>query len=255
MKMRLRLILCVLALAALAMPATADKVDDLIWDLLYGATGETRANAAVSLGRVGDPRAVEPLCEALKDEYVVVRIKAVEALVKIGDPRAVYPLLKAIPEMNKEGKEMIFGAIASIGEPAVNPLIVALKDEDFGVRMDAGIALGMIGEPAVEPLIGVLRGEDSEGSEDGYQVQEPEFIRWTAAYTLGKIGDPRAVDSLIEALKDEDSGVRRTAARSLGEIGDVRAVDALTYIAQNDEDEYFRKAAAEALAAIENANK
>jgi HEAT repeat protein len=45
---------------------------------------------------------------------------------------------------------------------------------------------------------------------------------------LGEIGDPRAVDPLIEALKDEYSRVRSSAARALGEIGDPKAVDPLT---------------------------
>ncbi|HSP18451.1 MAG TPA: M56 family metallopeptidase, partial [Myxococcaceae bacterium] len=39
--------------------------------------------------------------------------------------------------------------------------------------------------------------------------------------------DPRTVDALISALKDGDPGVRQAAAESLGRIGDPRAVDAL----------------------------
>lgn len=77
---------------------------------------------------------------------------------------------------------------------------------------------------------------------------------------LGEIGDPRAVDPLIEALKDEYSRVRSSAARALGEIGDPKAVDPLTealkdeyltYTASSGTHETVREAASEALKKIQ----
>jgi HEAT repeat protein len=47
------------------------------------------------------------------------------------------------------------------------------------------------------------------------------------ANALGKVGDARAVEPLITALKDDDKDVRRQAAKALGEIGDARAVEPL----------------------------
>jgi hypothetical protein len=44
---------------------------------------------------------------------------------------------------------------------------------------------------------------------------------------LGRIGDARAVEPLITALKDKDSACRRRAAGALGRIGDARAVEPL----------------------------
>ena len=41
---------------------------------------------------------------------------------------------------------------------------------------------------------------------------------------LSLIGEP-AVETLIEALKDKNSGIRRAATIALGEIGDARAVE------------------------------
>ncbi len=65
-KTKTKLILALLMLAALATSAVADEVDDLILDLKYGQAN-VRANAACSLGSIGDPRAVDPLIAALKD--------------------------------------------------------------------------------------------------------------------------------------------------------------------------------------------
>jgi hypothetical protein len=74
-------------------------------------------------------------------------------------------------------------------------------------------------------------------------------VRKNAAWALGGIGDPRAVEALEEALKDEDGHVRGRATSALGSIGDPIAVEALKE-ALKDEDEYVRNNAAWALGNI-----
>jgi HEAT repeat protein len=44
-------------------------------------------------------------------------------------------------------------------------------------------------------------------------------VRKQAAWALGAIGDSRAVQGLMKALKDTDAGVRKQAAWALGAIG------------------------------------
>jgi HEAT repeat protein len=63
-------------------------------------------------------------------------------------------------------------------------------------------------------------------------------------------GDPRAVDPLVSALKDEGAAVRSRAAGALGDLGERRAIEPLTYLASRDEEQYVRWAAAEALERI-----
>jgi len=53
------------------------------------------------------------------------------------------------------------------------------------------------------------------------------MVRRGAAYGLGKLNDRRAVEPLIEALKDKDNYVVINAAKSLGNIGDIRALNVL----------------------------
>ena len=67
-----------------------------------------------------------------------------------------------------------------------------------------------------------------------------------AARALGEIKDTRAVEPLIEALKDSDKRVGIFAARALGNIGDARGVEPLIDALQ-DSDEEMRKWAADAL--------
>lgn len=45
-----------------------------------------------------------------------------------------------------------------------------------------------------------------------------EYVRRAAALALGEIGDKRAAESLIEALKDKDSGVREAVEWALENI-------------------------------------
>ena len=56
---------------------------------------------------------------------------------------------------------------------------------------------------------------------------EHSSIRSQAAKALGEIGDPRAVEALIEALNGNSNVVVQSAAWALGEIGDPIAVEAL----------------------------
>ena len=52
-------------------------------------------------------------------------------------------------------------------------------------------------------------------------------MRWRAAYALGKLNDPEAIDVLVRALTDESIPVRHAAAEALGKLGDTRAIGPL----------------------------
>ena len=97
-------------------------------------------------------------------------------------------------------------SLKQIREPAVEPLIAALKDDNPDVRAMAAKTLGDIKNPrAVEPLISVLKDEDRD-------------VRKNAVKALRWIKDPRAVEPLIAALKDEDWSVQSGAANALRAI-------------------------------------
>jgi len=71
-------------------------MDTLLRDLREGAT-EQRRRAAQALRDYG-AAAVEPLCLALRDKDVNVRIAAAESLGLVGDERAVQALMEALRE-------------------------------------------------------------------------------------------------------------------------------------------------------------
>ena len=75
-------------------------------------------------------------------------------------------------------------------------------------------------------------------------------MRKAAAEALGQIGDTRAVEPLVAALKDpDDHWLRYYAAEALGQIGNTRAVELLV-AALKDETTQVREAAAGALGKI-----
>ncbi len=53
---------------------------------------------------------------------------------------------------------------------------------------------------------------------------------------LGRIGDPSAVEPLVELLGGEDSDARWWAAEALGEIGDARALPGLERCLEDEGD-------------------
>jgi HEAT repeat protein len=103
----------------------SEKVEALI-DALDHEEGSVAALVAEGLGRIGDPRAVEPLIVKGLGRNSVVS-KAAEALGKIGDRRAVKRLLEVLDTANRWDAR---NALLAIGDPAgLRPAINALLQE------------------------------------------------------------------------------------------------------------------------------
>ena len=108
---------------------------------------------------------------------------------------------------------------------AVNALLQALAAEsDFFVREYITWSLVRLGDAAVPPLIRMLG-------------HERPVARQSAAHTLSKIGDARARDALIEALKDHHPRVVAKAAFALGQIADSKAVPPLINLLAHEDRE------------------
>jgi beta-lactamase regulating signal transducer with metallopeptidase domain len=76
--------------------------------------------------------------------------------------------------------------------------------------------------------------------------------RSMAAWWLGEHEDERAVDPLLDALKDDSRIVRVTSAWALGEIKDHDSIDGLIETLETDKDLLVREMAVLALGEIEN---
>lgn len=212
-------------------------VEELVKVLGTAKDEYARLDAVKALGKIGDARAIEPLIAALGDAYSMsspttrdwLRKGARKALVEIGTP-AVDPLIATLKVSLEEGIATLrsrnadmdeytaseaWGSMRAaagdtlhlIGEPAVGPLIAALKDKDELVRLPAVAVLMSSGDDrAVHPLIDALKDKEDE-------------VRRVAAMGLGKLGNTKAVKPLTAALKDKKKSVRDAAAEALDMLG------------------------------------
>ncbi len=210
--------------AAQAMASMGNPVVPRLIACLKDEKWRVREQAAKALGEIGDPQAVQGLSIACRDRDGAVKSAAAEALGKIGDPKGITPLIKLFKDTSKIVRETAGTALVYIGAASVDALLETLKDPHFVVRCHGVRALGgmttdyqigraWVKEPrVVEALVAILKDPDRAVRED-------------ATIALGNIGDPRAVEALVESMKD--GSVKRHAIASLGMIGDTRALPAV----------------------------
>jgi MFS family permease len=98
----------------------------------------------------------------------------------------------------------------------VDELLDALADPRFYVRFEAIVSIARRGpdERLLKALVRVLEGNDPA-------------LSVIAAWALGRIGDPRAVESLRNGLQAPYRSVKAHAARSLATLGDLESIPLL----------------------------
>jgi HEAT repeat protein len=150
---------------------------------------QVRQYAAYLLGQAKNPRAIQPLIEALADFDKSVREQATLALSSIGKS-AIEPLASAMKEKKWETRYRAAEALGKIAdEKAVQPLIQALKDNRDHVRYMAAKGLRELGDSeAIEPMVILLKDEN-------------KYVRMMVARALGTIGGKKVNIALKNALR------------------------------------------------------
>jgi len=163
-------------------------------DSLVAALGDrnlgVRADAAIILGEIRDPRAVSALVAALGEPasngdgllYNIAR-----ALSSIRDDHCKAALLSGMKSPSPKVRAVCAATLCAWKDAdVVDALISELNDSDVDAACRAAGSLGEIRDPrAVEPLIARLKAGR---------------ISRRAACALGYIGDERAVDPIIETM-------------------------------------------------------
>jgi len=125
---------------------------------------------------------------------------------------------------------MVMASVSDATSLTVPEMLKQLQGEDASLRYYAAWWLGKFGvdvatvaerQSIVSALIAALTDECDRTELGGYP------LRRNAARALGKLGDRRAVPSLVACLECEDFYVREAAAVALGQIRDTAAVDPL----------------------------
>lgn len=163
--------------------------------------------AAIVLGRIGDPAASGPLLHTLDSEDWRLRSASVTALGQLDIPDAVGPLITALHDPDKYVRKSAAVALGKIGPAgAVPALTAALSDSFYGTRFAAADALAAIGRPASPAVLSLLGTE------------EPN-LRCLALRVLGRTGSPEVLPDIVPLVQDEDGVVRGFAAEAVAQIG------------------------------------
>src|SRR5579871_4213251 len=215
-------------------------------DAITGESTETRLHAVSALQALGNDtsvipdktvkdapdyraQAVKQCISLLKDQEKSVRDAAMQALQKIGDssPANLKELVNGIGDGDtnvRKGVAMAFTDPKNgIGpKPGVVEAIIDKMKGDGGTRAPGGDILsdatfrnGGANDRSVPLLLGFLTDKDDKGA-----FKADEGARSGAADALGKIGDPRAVQTLIQAMHTDTPGVRRVAIGAIALIAD-----------------------------------
>ena len=179
-------------------------IDGLVRTLRDNTDPEVRLYAAYLLGKARNPRAIQPLIEALADFDKSVREQATLALSAIGKA-AIEPLAAAMKEPRWETRYRAAEALGRIAdEKPVKPLIQGLKDNREHVRYMAAKGLRELGDSdAIEPMIILLKDEN-------------RYVRMMAVRALDAIGGNRATGALSDAMEiEQDEKVKEVISEAL----------------------------------------
>ena len=206
----------------------------------------TRVAAIDALGKIGSPRALDVLSSQIWNDTPAVRSVTALALGRIGQPQSIRLLLHGLSDPTEQVHKMALYALDRIDEnwrerKEVGHMFLLFKDD----LMNENI----VGNDAALTRFGILNAlntidpnwralpwtQDVIWHYESFLQSPTMRERWVAARVLGELGDPRAVDALIQATNDPDYSVRAKAILSLGKLGDTRAVPVLREILKGDD--------------------
>jgi len=226
---------------------------DALAALLNDPDAGMRWRAAEALGLIGDPRVADALL-ALRDDPQVpdadsnrnVPGRIINALKRLDDPRVTDVLLAEFAKTEGGGMQGGYGLLLYSTDARAADIVAnglnAGDDPACHLALDSlyGYMVSSLSqhEPApsvladrriVAALIALLRDPRPNTPQVPmtYRPSYDQPLARKAAFILGELGDPQAVEPLIEALEYGDPIFRMTAADALGKLKDRRAVEPL----------------------------
>jgi HEAT repeat protein len=174
-----------------------------------------RANAALLLGKTGDPNAIALLKRAqLRDDSSdKVRLQTLEARARLGDEQALPKLWAIVYSTYADIKIMGVRAIGALGTREAREILVTrLDDEILEVRLAVAAELGKLGDNTGEPeVLDVFAKKLTKGLEERALVR----IKVLTALAIGQICTPDLTKHLPKFMKNQSKSVRLAAATAV----------------------------------------
>ncbi len=183
----------------------------------------------LTLGQIGDMKAVPALIGHLRNSYFVVRRAAIKALRGYG-PKIIDALVPTL----------------SYNKSDIKPLLDdALNCDDQPLQLRAIKALGGLEDHRAVELLKKLVDEGVPDVQDAaiaalVQIGCAAWGRCGALMILSHIGNKSLVSVIIPSLSDDSANVRLEAVRALARLGGFDVIDPLIKAARKDRDSYIR---------------
>ncbi len=198
--------------------------------LLLDREQEVRANAAMVMGKMGEPSAVGPLKMVLEDEQVAaVRLQITESLAQLGDEKSRLLLEAYTKTQFIEDRLIAIPAMVKVRSPRAKSIyheLISSSRQPPRVKVAAAGALAQLGEvdeTGYLLCLDSLRYPETVmqkyfGPSRKIKPIEITSLRRLAAMSLGDVGKREPVDSLQAFLNAEDGGVRVASAMAIIKI-------------------------------------
>ncbi len=197
-------------------PHTLNLVWSHIWDWLCGKKDPYESF------RASKDESINEALDAMSADDLGTRISAMHSIATSGDLNAIPTLIERLNSDPQWERLTAVYTLGALGQPAIEPLVAALKDStndkdddpmtifwnEGAISMDdATHALASMGVTSLDSLIGLLD-------------ESSEWVRINAAFALGEIDSDaaKAVPALTRCLDDASHCVVRTATDALSTI-------------------------------------
>jgi HEAT repeat protein len=201
-----------------------DFVNDIarVYQSTKSEDPRVRQYLALTMGNLGDPRAVPALVKGLNDTDIENQIYTLWALGSIGDGSAVPNILGRLTSSEAAVRKTAAYVLGVIKDPAaIHDLQVALNDSNNDVRWNAAMALAQMNDASgAEILVGLL--------------------------------DRNYVDKIEGMTPEQKSEVLINAIKCLGTLKYGPAEEKIAALSRNDPDLSVRDASLEAIKKYKN---
>ena len=186
-------------------------IDELVKPRIFRSSVTNIRWAAVSaIGKLGGHQIIEFLLTAAEDSEWIVRNQAITILkdkireiIKLSDIRHVHLLIRLLAIENEEIVDLAIAGLVGLGKVSEKPMQEALKSPS-----------PKIGENAIKAL-GIMESRDSVEDIIPYLTDSNWRVRKSAITALGKIRDKQAIEPLVRCLNDNVAKVQECAIKSL----------------------------------------
>jgi HEAT repeat protein len=216
------------ALFALHRLGDQSRTGELSEYLLNNRDARIRANAALVLGRLGEPNMVKLLQIALRQEKKISpKLQILEALATYENRHAVERLMAYSYDPRPDVAAIALNFLANANsEPAEDLFLYRLRSADFPeIKLEAARGLGRLGrDDGLDLALAFLRfNSPDQNRPNDPPEQQITRIRQLAALALEAIGSPQALGPLKDALgvPGQPADVRLASARAAIRIIDL----------------------------------